>query len=111
MLQFFYRNTHIATCNMRAICILRCNIDSLLLNQKGLVDEYMLIPICAQFHYYAYGDPICAKSSFLECLSIIYSHMGIRMGICTHFAHEKFAYGDPHMRKCLKKHISDFIFA
>ena len=43
--QFFYRNMHaaiynrnmhIATCNMRAVCILRCNIDSFLLNQKGL---------------------------------------------------------------------------
>ena len=32
----FYRNMHIATCNMRAVCILRCNIDSFLLNKKGL---------------------------------------------------------------------------
>jgi hypothetical protein len=46
------------------------------------------------------------KKFFLECLSSIYSHMGI----CTHFAHEKFAYGDPHVRKCLKKHISDRLF-
>jgi hypothetical protein len=32
----FYHNMHIATCNMRARCILRCNIDPFLLNQKGL---------------------------------------------------------------------------
>ena len=32
------------------------------------------------------------------------------MGICTHFAPKKFAYGDPHMQKCLKKHISDGLF-
>ena len=36
MLRFFYRIMHIATCNMHAICILQCNIDSFLLNQKGL---------------------------------------------------------------------------
>jgi hypothetical protein len=33
----FYRNMHIATCNMRAVSILRCNIDNFLLNKKGLV--------------------------------------------------------------------------
>ncbi len=32
------------------------------------------------------------------------------MGICTHFSHKKFAYGDPHMQKCLKKHISAGLF-
>jgi len=32
----FYCNMHIATCNMHAICILQCNIDFFLLNQKGL---------------------------------------------------------------------------
>jgi len=32
----FYRNIQTATCNMRAICILRCNKDSFLPNQKGL---------------------------------------------------------------------------
>jgi hypothetical protein len=33
---FFYRNMHIVTCDMGAICILRCNMDSFLLYQKGL---------------------------------------------------------------------------
>jgi hypothetical protein len=32
----FYRNMHIATFNMRAVSILRCNIDSFLLKKKGL---------------------------------------------------------------------------
>jgi hypothetical protein len=27
------------------------------------------------------------------------------------FAHEKFAYGDPHMQNCLKKHFSECLFA
>jgi len=38
----FYRNMHIVTCNMSAICILRCNIDPFLLNQKGLEEMSML---------------------------------------------------------------------
>ena len=33
----FYHNMHIVTCNMRAVSILRCNIDNFLLNKKGLV--------------------------------------------------------------------------
>ncbi len=40
---FFYCNTHIVTCNMRAISMLRCNIDSFLLNQKGL-DSMSILP-------------------------------------------------------------------
>jgi hypothetical protein len=57
------------------------------------------------------GGPICTKSSFLECLSSIYSHiMGIRIWGFADILHKKFAYGDPHMRKCLKKHISDRLF-
>ena len=39
----FYRNTHIVSCNMHAICILWYNIDSFLLNQKGLVDISILL--------------------------------------------------------------------
>ncbi len=38
----FYRNMHIVTCNMSARCILRCNIDPFLLNQKGLEEMSML---------------------------------------------------------------------
>ena len=36
-----YCNTHIATCNMRAICVHCDAMDSFLLNQKGLVDIYI----------------------------------------------------------------------
>jgi len=32
---FFYRNMHIATCTMRAVCILRCNIDSFSSKSEG----------------------------------------------------------------------------
>ena len=41
----FYRNMHVAACNMGAICILRCNMDSFLLNQKGLEE----VSICLKF--------------------------------------------------------------
>ncbi len=40
----------------------------------------------------------------------LFAYGDSQMGICTHFAHKKFAYGDPHMQKCLKMHISDRLF-
>jgi hypothetical protein len=45
-----YLNMHIATCNMGAICILRCNMDSFFLNQKGLVDKSILPKIFCNMH-------------------------------------------------------------
>jgi hypothetical protein len=47
---FFYCNMHIAMCNMGAICILQCNMDSFLLNQKGLVDKSILPKIFCNMH-------------------------------------------------------------
>jgi hypothetical protein len=61
----FYRNMHIATCNMRAICILRCNIDSFLLNQKGLESMSILPKNFCNMHMsqYAYCDRIHIASN------------------------------------------------
>ena len=69
---------------------------------------YMLIPICAQFHY-AYGDPICAKCSFLECLSSIYSHLGIRMWGFAHILHTRNLHTGSPYAKMPEKHISDHL--
>jgi hypothetical protein len=46
----FYRNMHVAACNMGAICILRCNMDSFLLNQKGLEEVSILPKIFCNMH-------------------------------------------------------------
>jgi hypothetical protein len=71
----------------------------------------MLIPISAQFHY-AYGDPICAKNSFLECLSSIYLHMGIRIGdLHTLCAREICIRGSPYAEMPEKAYFGPFIFA
>ena len=39
-----------------------------------------------------------------------FAYGDLHMGISSHFVHEKFAYEDPHMQKCLKMHISDRLF-
>jgi len=63
----FYRNMHIATCNMRAIGIFRCNIDSFLLNQKGLESMSILPKKILKYAYcasqYAYWDRIHVSSN------------------------------------------------
>jgi hypothetical protein len=56
------------------------------------------------------GIPYAQKIIFRVLEQYLFAYGDLYMGICTHFAHEKFAYGDPHMQKCLKKHISDGLF-
>ena len=47
----FYRNMHIVKCNIGAICcILQCNMDSFLLNQKGLEEVSILPKIFYNMH-------------------------------------------------------------
>ena len=58
----FYRNMHIVTCNMRAICILRCNIDSFFLNQKGLESMSILPKKFCNMHIARHNMHIAIES-------------------------------------------------
>ena len=56
------------------------------------------------------GSHKCKKFVFGVFEQYLVAYGDSHMGICTHFAHEKFAYVDPHVQKCPKKHISDRLF-
>ena len=56
------------------------------------------------------GSHMCKKFIFGVFEQYLFTYGDSHMGICTHFAHKQFVYGDPHRQKCLKKHISDRLF-
>jgi hypothetical protein len=68
----FYYNMHIATCNMRAICILRCNIDPFLLNQKGLESMSILPKNFCNMHIVRRNMHIAIESILLPLTYILY---------------------------------------
>ena len=43
------------------------------------------------------GIPYAQKFIFGAFEQYLFAYGDSHMGICTHFAHEKFAYGDPHI--------------
>ena len=57
-----YRNMHIGMCNMHAVSILQCNIDSFLLNKKGLESMSILHKNFCNMHIARHNMHIAIES-------------------------------------------------
>jgi hypothetical protein len=79
----FYRNMHIAKCNIGAICcILRCNRDSFLLNQKGLEEVSILPKIFYNMHIIVRRNMHIAIESILPLTISLLANPDIPSIVC-----------------------------